>query len=124
MTYCLDKPIFKMKNLIPLLLFIACVQEKPKITLIKKKEFQEMMAQDVQLIDVRTPEEYVGGFIGTAININYNAPDFKRQISKLDRDKPVLIYCAAGGRSAKASKVFDSLGFNTIYDIKGGYRSW
>jgi rhodanese-related sulfurtransferase len=93
-----------MKNLIPLLLFIACVQEKPKITLIKKKEFQEMMAQDVQLIDVRTPEEYVGGFIGTAININYNAPDFKRQISKLDRDKPVLIYCAAGEEVLKPLK--------------------
>ena len=113
-----------MKKLIPLLLFIACAQEKPKITLLEKQEFKEMMVQDVQLIDVRTPEEYSGGFIGTAVNINYNAPDFKLQISKLDREKPVLLYCAAGGRSGKASQILDSLGFKTIYDLKGGYRSW
>lgn len=113
-----------MKKIVLLLLFVACAQEKPKILLLEKQEFQERMAEDVQLIDVRTPEEYQAGFIGTAININYNAPDFKLKISKLDPDKPVLVYCAAGGRSAKASKILDSLGFKTIYDLKGGYRSW
>ncbi len=47
------------------------------------------MTQEVQLIDVRTPSEYEGGYIGTARNINYNATDFAEQVSKLNRDKPV-----------------------------------
>ena len=45
-------------------------------------------------------------------------------ISKLDKNKPVLLYCAMGGRSSKASKVFKSQGFKKIYDLKGGFLSW
>ncbi|MGD1980905.1 MAG: rhodanese-like domain-containing protein [Flavobacteriaceae bacterium] len=114
-----------MKHLFALLvLFVACAQEKPQIQLVEKETFQELMTQEVQLIDVRTPSEYEGGYIGTARNINYNATDFAEQVSKLDRDKPVLVYCAVGGRSARAAKVFESLGFKTIYDLKGGYNAW
>jgi rhodanese-related sulfurtransferase len=82
------------------------------------------MDQDVQLIDVRTSEEYSKGFIGEAQNIDYNSIDFVNQISKLNKDKPVLLYCAMGGRSSKASKVFKSQGFKKIYDLKGGFLSW
>ena len=59
-----------------------------------------------------------------AENINFKSKDFLSQISKLDKSKPVLLYCSAGGRSAKASIIFDSLGFKEIYDLKGGYLSW
>jgi rhodanese-related sulfurtransferase len=82
------------------------------------------MNQDVQLIDVRTSEEYSKGFIEEAQNIDYNSTDFANKISKLDKNKPVLLYCAMGGRSSKASKVFKSLGFKKIYDLKGGFLSW
>ena len=89
-----------------------------------KHEFQVLMNQDVQLIDVRTSEEYSKGFIEEAQNIDYNSTDFANKISKLDKNKPVLLYCAMGGRSSKASKVFKSLGFKKIYDLKGGFLSW
>ena len=69
-------------------------------------------------------EEYNKGFIEEAQNIDYNSIDFVNQISKLNKDKPVLIYCAMGGRSSKASKVFKSQGFKKIYDLKGGFLSW
>jgi rhodanese-related sulfurtransferase len=82
------------------------------------------MNQDVQLIDVRTSEEYSKGFIEEAQNIDYNSTDFANKISKLDKNKPVLLYCAMGGRSSKASKVFKSQGFKKIYDLKGGFLSW
>jgi len=113
------KPLFAL-----VVLFVACVQEAPQIQIVEKETFQELMTQEVQLIDIRTPAEFEAGFIGSAININYNAADFAEQISKLDRDKPVLVYCAVGGRSALAAKVFESLGFKTIYDLKGGYNAW
>jgi rhodanese-related sulfurtransferase len=82
------------------------------------------MNQDVQLIDVRTSEEYSKGFIEEAQNIDYNSTDFANKISKLDKNKPVLLYCAMGGISSKASKIFKSLEFKKICDLKGGFLSW
>jgi rhodanese-related sulfurtransferase len=46
------------------------------------------------------------------------------RISKLDKEQPFLIYCAAGGRSAKAGALMQSLGFKKVYELKGGYRNW
>ena len=83
-----------MKKLFLIILFFACADQKSEIQLLEKHEFQVLMNQDVQLIDVRTSEEYNKGFIEEAQNINYNSIDFFNQISKLNKDKPVLIYCA------------------------------
>ena len=113
-----------MKKLFLIILFFACADQKSEIQLLEKHEFQVLMNQDVQLIDVRTSEEYSKGFIEEAQNIDYNSIDFVNQISKLNKDKPVLLYCAMGGRSSKASKVFKSQGFKKIYDLKGGFLSW
>jgi rhodanese-related sulfurtransferase len=113
-----------MEKLFLIILFVACVDQQPKIQILEKHEFQDLMNQDVQLIDVRTSEEYNNGFIKEAQNIDYNSFDFINQISKLDKSKPVLLYCAMGGRSYEASKVFKSLGFKKIYDLKGGFSSW
>ena len=106
------------------LILVSCTQQKPKIQQVEKKIFQELIKQEVQLVDVRTPGEYQGGSIGNAQNIDFNSTDFKAQVSKLDRNKPVLVFCAVGGRSARASKVLESLGFKEIYDLKGGYSAW
>jgi rhodanese-related sulfurtransferase len=114
-----------MKQFFVVCLFlVSCTQQQPQLQLVEKETFELLMKQEVQLIDVRTSGEFHGGTIGDAQNIDFNAPDFKAQVSKLDKDKPVLVFCAAGGRSAGASKVLESLGFKRIYDLKGGYRGW
>ncbi|MCH1432171.1 MAG: rhodanese-like domain-containing protein [Flavobacteriaceae bacterium] len=114
-----------MKQFFVVCLFlVSCTQQQPQLQLVEKEAFELLMKQEVQLIDVRTSGEFYGGTIGDAQNIDFNAPDFKAQVSKLDKDKPVLVFCAAGGRSAGASKVLESLGFKRIYDLKGGYRGW
>ena len=114
-----------MKQFFVVCLFlVSCTQQQPQLQLVEKEKFEQLMKQEVQLIDVRTSGEFQGGTIGDAQNIDFNAPDFKAQVSKLDKDKPVLVFCAAGGRSAGASKVLDSLGFKRIYDLRGGYRGW
>jgi len=88
-------------------------------------EFKELMSKpDAQLVDVRTAKEYTAGKIGNAINIDYFGDDFKKHIAKLDKNKIILVYCAAGGRSAKASKIFSDMGFIEVYDLKGGYGNW
>ena len=78
----------------------------------------------VQLIDVRTPDEYKAGHITNAKNINFYAADFKDQIDKLDKSKVIAVYCGVGGRSGKASTILTQLGFKTIYDLQGGMTAW
>jgi phage shock protein E len=77
-----------------------------------------------QFIDVRTPEEYAGGHIFNAKNINYNAPDFKERINELDKSASYVVYCQTGMRSAAASQVMAELGFKHINNIIGGYGAW
>jgi len=117
------------------LLFISC-KNKPANTLnpdvnqatieiLDIPAFKEAIAaKGVQLIDVRTPEEYADGHIERAMNINYLADDFSKAILKANMDKPVYIYCRSGNRSGKAAEVMKELGFKTIYDLKGGFMAW
>ncbi len=78
----------------------------------------------VQLIDVRTPNEYISGHIKNAKNIDFFAPSFESQFQKLNKEKPVYIYCRSGARSKKASNKLVAMGFTEIYDLKGGYLNW
>lgn len=79
---------------------------------------------DVQLIDVRTPDECANGMIARAKNINWNSSDFEAQILALDKQKPVFVYCAKGGRSHAAQEKLTALGFKEVYDLKGGFSAW
>jgi rhodanese-related sulfurtransferase len=112
-----------MKKLI-LLLFIACAQELPIVETVEKVTFQQLMENNYPLIDVRTPQEFQGGHIENATNIDFNAADFTDKISALDKETPFLIYCAVGGRSARAASLMKSLGFKKVYELKGGYNNW
>lgn len=78
----------------------------------------------VQLVDVRTPSEFNTGHINKALNINYYDRDFSQQISKLDKSKPIYVYCRSGVRSKYSSEILKKLGFKKIYNLKGGILSW
>jgi len=79
---------------------------------------------DIQLIDVRTPNEFAEGYLKGAKMINYFDNDFLEQMSKLDKNKELYVYCRSGNRSGKAAKKLKSMGFVKIYDLKGGILSW
>lgn len=89
-------------------------------------EFQKRLkgSHEVQLLDVRTPGEYSQGHLEKAENIDYKNPAFKEQIDKLDKTKPVFVYCLSGGRSAAAAKVLHESGFTDVYEMQGGYMKW
>ncbi len=76
--------------------------------------------KDAQLLDVRTPQEWQSGKIASSNCMSFNDADFKQQIEKLDKNKPVFIYCAAGGRSSKAAPILQAAGFKQIYNLTGG----
>lgn len=76
------------------------------------------------LVDVRTEEEYAKGHLMNAVLLDFYNNDFKRQLSKLDKRKPVFVYCAVGGRSGAAAKTLVELGFKQVYDLQGGIEQW
>lgn len=79
---------------------------------------------DAQLLDVRTPEEYAGGRIGNAVNVDWNGDDFVTQAAKYDKSKPIYVYCKIGGRSSKAASKLASMGFSQVYNLEGGILKW
>jgi rhodanese-related sulfurtransferase len=79
---------------------------------------------NVQLVDVRTPQEFATGHLENAKNVNFNDPEFKQKIALLDKNKPIAVYCGVGGRSGKASKILVELGFKDITDLAGGITAW
>lgn len=88
-------------------------------------ELIELLENDnVQLVDVRTPEEVATGLIAGAEHIDIYDPAFEQKILLLDRNQPIAVYCAVGGRSASAAGRLKELGFKEIYDLKGGMRGW
>jgi rhodanese-related sulfurtransferase len=93
---------------------------------IDTKSFHAKMdeAGAIQIIDVRTPAEFNSGHIENAKNINISDAQFEAQIAALDKSKTVLVYCAAGGRSARAANFIKSQGFPAVYDLKGGMGAW
>lgn len=71
------------------------------------------------LIDVRTPEEYEAAHLESSLNIDYKSDDFASEVSKLDKNKTIYLYCRTGNRSGKAVDILKSLGFKFAYNIGG-----
>lgn len=87
-------------------------------------EFSEQIEAPVQLVDVRTPQEYAGGKISNAVNIDFRAADFADKIQGMKKDETIYIYCQSGNRSGQAAMKMKELGFTKIYDLDGGYLKW
>ena len=79
---------------------------------------------ETQVLDVRSKKEFVSGALPKAVNISLGGESFDRQVSALDKAKPVLVYCAGGFRSRKAVAKLKELGFKNIQHIHRGYMSW
>lgn len=121
--------IMKLKVLSLVILFFgltSCLKNQADgVQVLDVAKYEKNMAQpDVQLVDVRTPEEFSEGHLENAINIDVTADDFDAKVASLDKEKPVMVYCKSGGRSAKASARLKELGFKTITDLEGGITNW
>lgn len=109
--------------------FTSCKKEvntsEEVITVVSPQEMQDLLLiDDVQLVDVRTPEEYNEGYIANSQNIDFKSATFDQDIEKLDKNKPVILYCHSGGRSAKCAQKMKDAGFIKIYDLDGGISKW
>lgn len=108
-------------------LFTSCQGQTSKaVQTLDTGKFAEKLktTENPQLLDVRTPEEYSTGHIGNAVNMNWNGDDFVANAEKLDKSKPVFVYCKVGGRSAQAADKLAGMGFTEIYNLDGGIMKW
>ena len=120
------KKVLTILSVALIVLATSCKDESQgEIKLVTPEEMQTLLEQkDVQLVDVRTPKELEDGFIDNAQNIDFNSPTFDEDILKLDKSKPVVLYCKSGGRSAKCAEKLKAAGFIKIFDLDGGITKW
>ena len=97
-----------------------------KFTTLSPDSFEESIKDaDIQLVDVRTAEEYAEQHIPGAVNIDVYADDFVNQcLDRLDKERPVAVYCRTGRRSASAAEQLRKAGFKKVLNLEGGIVGW
>lgn len=81
--------------------------------------------ENVQILDVRTEEEFGEGNIPNAINIDiYKGQEFLDEVDKIDKSANVYVYCRSGARSAQACALMEQRGFHNTYNLQGGIIEW
>ena len=87
------------------------------------REYMEARAADAYtLLDVRQPKEYNESHLPGAALIPL--PDLGERLQEIDPDKPIIVYCAIGGRSRMAAQMMAGKGFREIYNLSGGIKAW
>jgi len=121
-----------MRNkLIPLIVIMMSAMQSfgcshsDNIVSVSAVEFEKAIKADsVQLLDVRSPQEFAEGYIAGAININVQSDDFRQRADKeLSKDSTILVYCRSGRRSMDAAETLTELGYKVV-NLKGGIIEW
>jgi thioredoxin len=123
------KNLFRASALLMALFFSACNsgqagnKENENLSVV---DFQKQIkaSGNSNIVDVRTPEEYKGGHLEHAQNIDWNGSSFESDIEKLDKNKVAFLYCLSGGRSAAAAAYMREHGFKKVYEMQGGMMAW
>lgn len=106
------------------ILFSCNAQTKTDLSAV---EFEKgiINKDSVQLLDVRTAGEFKSGHIKNALLADWkDENEFTRRIGFIDKDRPVYVYCLAGGRSAAAAAKMRAMGYHQVYELKGGINAW
>lgn len=118
-----------MKKIIPVLLLVLlgvhCQSFSQHASLLNSDAFEATLKDSsVQLLDVRTVEEFKTGYIKGALHADWlQKEEFSRRTGSLDLQRPVAVYCASGGRSAKAAEALRAKGY-TVVELAGGLNKW
>lgn len=115
-----------MKNLLIALTLLSTASFAAEpVKHVESSEASKIIAEGkVVIVDVRTPEEFKDGHIKGAKNIDISSGDFEAQLAKLDKSQPTLVHCQAGGRSSRALKTFEKLGFTQVIHLDDGFGGW
>ena len=102
--------------------------QSPVMKDVSVAEFHKLMASmpDALLLDVRTPEEWDEGHLEGAAHHDYWGDEaaFEQAMNRIPRDRPVLVYCAGGGRSGLTAKELNADGHQEVYNLEDGITGW
>jgi len=121
----MKKIVSNFSSIILLFIFFSC-SAQPK-SVLTADEFEKNMSGSVsvQILDVRSSEEYNSGHIKNALLADWRVPlEFNRRIGFIDTDKPVYVYCLGGGRSSAAAAKMREIGYQQVFELQGGMNAW
>jgi len=95
----------------------------PELTVAQAKTNIDKRSYKV-ILDVREPNEFRAGHIPGAINVPRGLLEFQVSGKIPDKSTPLLVYCKSGGRGVLASKTLQSMGYNNVTNMDGGWVGW
>ncbi len=107
---------------LPLISTYTGAQEVSNISVHDAKRLIEK--GNVIVLDVRTQNEWKQGTLHGAVLIDVMDKEFKKKAALLEKAKPIVVYCAVGGRSAYAADDLKALGYKNVYNMSGGIQAW
>jgi phage shock protein E len=117
-----------MTTMTKLIILLAAIVAVVAVVLLMRRggdvpagQARQLVAQGALLVDVRTPEEFAAAHLPGALNLP--VADLERRLHELPRDRPLVLYCRSGNRSAKAAARLRSEGFTAVHDL-GAMSSW
>ncbi len=108
-------------GLIIIYVLVNTFRLKKAVTNLTQEEFIQGYRK-AQLIDVRETKEFDAGHILGARNIP--ATQLRQRFNEIRPDLPVYLYCQNSGRSARAALFLKKKGYNQIFQLQGGFRTW
>lgn len=92
---------------------------------VKIEQAEKLRSEGIQVLDVRTKEEWDAGHLAGAKRVDFTEEKFlEKSLTALDLKKPVLVYCRSGNRSKKAAEILRKAGFPAVYEMEGGIVAW
>lgn len=92
-----------------------------KMSVIYWREIDSLDRSKVQIIDTRTPAEFELGTINGAVNIPVD--DIRKRLNEIDKNKPVVVFCAVGLRGYIAARILMANGYD-VRNLSGGYKTY
>lgn len=101
---------------------------------INAEQLLALQAAGAPVVDVREPAEYASGHLPGAVNIPRGVLEFEidghpavncvTAPALAHRERPLVLYCRSGGRSALAAEALQRLGFSAVHSLAGGVQGW
>jgi molybdopterin/thiamine biosynthesis adenylyltransferase/rhodanese-related sulfurtransferase len=100
-------------------------QVKAEIAEVDAGRARELIDSDAPLVlDVREQDEWDEGHLPGAVHIPRGNLESRIERAEPDRSRSILVYCAAGNRSAFAAKTLEELGYEDVVSLAGGFTDW
>lgn len=103
--------------------FVLIKQAQARLSTDQVEAVRQALQRGAKIVDVRTPGEFSGGHVPGAVNLPLG--ELERNLKKLGKkNKPIVLYCRSGSRSARAAALLRQRGFSQVLDMKtqGNYR--